>query len=231
MDKNSFVLYMDYKEDFEALTNEQRGILITAIFEYQESGECYIEDPVVNMAFLHIRRQLNKDNEKYKETKKARSEAGQKGMQSRWNSDDEITNDNKKDFVITKNNKTDFVKSEITNITVNDNVNVNDNVINKKESKEKKARFTPPTPEQVKKYCKERGNNVDADTFVDFYASKGWMVGNNPMKDWKAAVRTWEKRKDYGRPKKSGFNEFEQKKLDDELDELEELMLREVNGG
>ena len=49
------------------------------------------------------------------------------------------------------------------------------------------------TVEEVKEYCKERKNSVDADTFVDFYQSKGWLVGKNPMKDWKAAVRTWER--------------------------------------
>lgn len=54
--------------------------------------------------------------------------------------------------------------------------------------------FTPPTPDEVSAYCRERGNAVDADRFCDFYASKGWMIGNQRMKDWRAAVRTWEKR-------------------------------------
>jgi hypothetical protein len=57
-----------------------------------------------------------------------------------------------------------------------------------------KKRFTPPTLEEVKAYCFERNNQVDAEQFIDFYSSKGWMVGKNPMKDWKACVRTWEKR-------------------------------------
>lgn len=54
--------------------------------------------------------------------------------------------------------------------------------------------FTPPTPDEVAAYCRERGNAVDAERFCDFYASKGWMIGNQRMKDWRAAVRTWEKR-------------------------------------
>ena len=53
-------------------------------------------------------------------------------------------------------------------------------------------RFVPPTPDEVSRYCKQRNNSVDAGRFVDFYAAKGWMVGKNKMKDWKAAVRTWE---------------------------------------
>lgn len=49
-----------------------------------------------------------------------------------------------------------------------------------------------PTVEEVTAYCSERGNSVDPQAFVDFYESKGWLVGKSPMKDWKAAVRTWE---------------------------------------
>jgi len=59
---------------------------------------------------------------------------------------------------------------------------------------DKPQRFIPPTAEEVASYCRERNNNVDPQSFIDFYASKGWMIGKNKMKDWKAAVRTWEKR-------------------------------------
>lgn len=62
------------------------------------------------------------------------------------------------------------------------------------EKEQTAKRFTPPTVEEVQAYCQERGNNIDPEQFVDFYASKGWKVGNNSMKDWKACVRTWEKR-------------------------------------
>ena len=59
-----------------------------------------------------------------------------------------------------------------------------------------------PTVEEVRAYCEERGNKVDPETFVDFYESKGWLIGKNPMKDWKAAVRTWE-RSDTSRSRKN----------------------------
>ena len=62
------------------------------------------------------------------------------------------------------------------------------------------ARARRPTVEEVSAYCRERGNRVDAERFVDFYASKGWKVGNQPMKDWKACVRTWERREDKPKP-------------------------------
>ena len=55
-----------------------------------------------------------------------------------------------------------------------------------------KNRFTPPTPAMVQAYCNERANGISGEVFCNFYASKGWKVGAQPMKDWKAAVRTWE---------------------------------------
>jgi len=62
------------------------------------------------------------------------------------------------------------------------------------DSADKPRRFVKPTAEEVEEYCTERGNKVNAQNFVDFYESKGWKVGGSPMKDWKAAVRTWEQR-------------------------------------
>lgn len=63
------------------------------------------------------------------------------------------------------------------------------NVVNKKESK----RFIKPTAEEVEDFCIERKNGVDSEVFFNHYESNGWMVGRNPMKDWKAAVRYWER--------------------------------------
>jgi len=60
------------------------------------------------------------------------------------------------------------------------------------------VQFKPPTIEEVKAYCLERQNNVDENKWHDFYSSKGWMVGKNKMKDWKAAVRTWEHKDNQG---------------------------------
>lgn len=67
---------------------------------------------------------------------------------------------------------------------------------------EKREVFTPPTVEMVAAYCAERSNTVNAQDFVDFYTSKGWFIGKNKMKDWQAAVRTWER----SRNGRTGFN-------------------------
>ena len=74
---------------------------------------------------------------------------------------------------------------------------------------EKSKRFYPPTLDEVKQYCEERKNNIDPMAFIDFYSSKGWMIGKNRMKDWKAAVRTWErKRKEKYQAESSVYDEW-----------------------
>ena len=70
------------------------------------------------------------------------------------------------------------------NIKVNNNITYSNN----------KGRFKKPTINDINDYCKQRNNTIDAETFFDFYESKDWKVGKNKMKNWKACVRTWEKR-------------------------------------
>lgn len=69
----------------------------------------------------------------------------------------------------------------------------------------KVARFVPPTVEEVQAYCAERGNKVDAQRFVDFYTANGWHQGRGkPIKDWRAAVRTWERDDNYNHNNHNG---------------------------
>lgn len=120
MERNSFVLFTEIVEVIKELTNEQKGMLFQAILDYQLGIEPDIEDQMVKIAFIPIKQNLDRNNEKWEKKRIARSEAGKKGMKSRW-SNKAITNDN-------KNNK---AISEITKITVNvndnENVNVNGN--------------------------------------------------------------------------------------------------------
>lgn len=99
-------------------------------------------------------------------------------------------------------NLNETVKSLLSNLNVN--VNDNDNDVSLYESLHESSnessrsktsqRFVAPSVSEVKQYIEEKGYHVDAEQFVDFYDSKGWMVGKNKMKDWKASVRTWEKK-------------------------------------
>ena len=97
-----------------------------------------------------------------------------------------------------------------------------------------KKKFSPPTIKEVSDYCKERNNHIDANTFVDYYTTNGWTQGKGkPIKDWKACIRTWEKRENYGskpsQARKSSFNNFDQRSYD--YDELEKELLNSQPGG
>lgn len=84
-----------------------------------------------------------------------------------------------------------------TNEYPNDNSNAQANDTDKiredKIREDKIKRFVKPSIAEISEYCNERKNNIDAVSFYDFYESKGWKIGNSPMKDWKASVRTWER--------------------------------------
>lgn len=102
------------------------------------------------------------------------------------------------------------------------NNNLNNNKNSNKEDigeEPKRKRFVPPTLEEVKAYCIERKNNVDAQRFIDYYTSNGWLVGKNKMKDWKAAVRTWE-RNGYSTQKAVGANGIAINENKSDLDNL-----------
>lgn len=89
-------------------------------------------------------------------------------------------------------------KNISTMYTTTENIHSNTCIIEEKEEdnnilSKKKKKFTKPTVEEVHDYVLEKGYHVDAETFFNFYESKGWMVGKSPMKNWRAAVATWEK--------------------------------------
>lgn len=87
--------------------------------------------------------------------------------------------------------------------------------LEKEEEKKGKTsgRFTPPSLQEVTAYCNDRNNGIDAEQFINFYESKGWVIGKSKMKCWKAAVRTWEQRRKQDTPK----NEYRNYTDDPEL--------------
>lgn len=68
----------------------------------------------------------------------------------------------------------------------------NNKLLSSPKGEQKTKKFTKPTVEEINTYCRERQNTISAEQFFNFYESKGWRIGSSPMKDWKAAVRTWE---------------------------------------
>jgi hypothetical protein len=147
-----------------------------------------------------------------------KSEKARKNIEARWKREEEKYDCNTNVIQTNYDRNTNELQTKYDRNTIKENKikeYIKENNIKEKEkemSKEKDKeslppksalRFTPPTLQEVKAYCNERNNSVDAKKFVDFYESKGWMVGKNKMKDWKAAVRTWE-REDNKQTQKQG---------------------------
>ena len=175
--KNSFILYTEQKAVIDKLTDEQAGKLIKAIYAH-ETGEEMELDSILDLVITPFLTSLERNTEKYQK----RVETNKKNIAKRWNEDD------------TKNtNGKNGIQNDTNDTNGNDSDSDSDNDSDLKKENIKRKVFTKPTAEEVKAYCAERKNNVDPDKFIDFYESKGWLIGKNPMKDWKACVRTWEK--------------------------------------
>lgn len=167
MTRDSMVFYRSFFEAVEDLPPEDFKQAVTAIMRYALDGTADDVKGVAKSILIMARPQIDKNNKRY--------ENGTRGGRK--------PNDNQT-----------ITKMEPKCISSKPNVNVNDNVNDIKENtlkSVKEKRFAPPTPENVREYCREKGLSVDADRFVDFYESKNWYVGKNKMKDWKAAVRNW----------------------------------------
>lgn len=138
-----------------------------------------------------LQKRMVRDNE----LSEKRSKSGIRGMQSRYQSQKESEEAEEVCY-----NKTD--NKPLTESATNANIyniyneieNENEIVKGKGAGRGKAPYFTPPNLEQVEAYCQERGGIVDAQAFIDHYTSNGWMVGRAKMKDWKAAVRNWERK-------------------------------------
>ena len=171
-------LFVDYLDAIEPLGDAERGRLFTSLLEYARTGEAPQLGGNERFLFPMMRAQIDRDNAAMTGLSEARSKAGKIGAEAK-----------QANAGFAKQNK------QMPNLPSKSSY---DKDKDKDESIMRARRFTPPTLDDVLAYVRERGSDVDPQRFLDFYASKGWMVGKNPMKDWKAAVRTWEKREDTG---------------------------------
>lgn len=226
MTRDSLILHFEYIDD-EEMTPEEIGQLTLAMIRYSKDGsEPKFTDRALRFMWKAVKARLDADTEAYEERCRVNRENGMKGGRPRIRTDAEETErfsekptETERFFEKPKKPDTDIDNDIDTDIKEKDTP--------KGVSKEKAPkRFSAPSLEEVREYCLERGNNVDPERFCDFYDSVGWKVGNKPMKDWKAAVRTWERREE---PKaRSGttnnFKNFEERKTN--LDLLEEQYFR-----
>jgi len=91
----------------------------------------------------------------------------------------------------------------------------------------KSTRFKPPTVQEVRAYCTERKNRIDAEQFVDYYQSKGWLVGKTPMKDWKAAARNWARNQHNSQPHPEDVREKQKEEQAAEAQRMAEVLRKQ----
>lgn len=172
--QETLVLFPEVLQITRKFTDAQFGTLIRAVFSYRFGGEEYSgDDMAIDVAFQAIANQVDRLKE-YSEIN-AKNAAGSESKQGGAECSE------------MQENHPPILSNPIQSDPVEDTG---------AQSAKPPAhtRFSPPSVQEIEDYCTEKGFLLDAERFVDYYASIGWMVGKNPMKDWRAAVRTWVKK-------------------------------------
>ena len=182
MAMTGFICHDDYYDRLKRLTNEEVGSLFRQLMLYHAKRYDEMTDFVdgEGIAFDFIANDIDRAEEKYNAICETNRNNGSKGGRPRKQQEPTETEQNPEKPTETEQNpEKPYIKDK-----------------NKDKEKEKNSnkRFTPPSLQEVTAYCLERGNGINPQAFIDFYSSKGWKVGNQPMKDWRACVRTWEQR-------------------------------------
>ena len=174
-------VYFDFEVKAKELNEPEKGSLLLAMLRYAKDGT--EPDMIGNERFLFpvFKAQIDGDIKTY-ETKVTN---GAKGGRPVIYQKPEKTENNLIEPKETENNRTEPNETETAK--------KEERRKKKEDKRESIGRFTPPTLEQVTEYCLERNKGVDPVRWFNYYTANGWRVGKNPMKDWKAAVRTWEK--------------------------------------
>lgn len=188
------MIYHDILPAVESLSREAAGELFVAILRYGKYGEIpdFSQSEGLNVAWNFVRPRIDRDKDRYAE-RILRNTYGLYKRESNRRGEEPLSFESwyQKIYLPTLEPGTVLPLSDApAEDTQKDTFS---------EGQGRRNQFTPPTVEEVQAYCEERRNGVDPEAFVDFYSSKGWKVGNQKMKDWKAAVRTWERRGDTGR--------------------------------
>jgi hypothetical protein len=182
-DKKSFVLYCDIIHTIEQLTDEQAGHLFKHVLYYVNDLNPDTDNVITKIAFEPIKQQLKRDLVRYEKIRERNSLSAR----MRWDA-----------------NACERMPNDAKNAD-NDNDNDNDINIVLEQKAKKPKRFTKPPVDDVRQYMAELNMNDMSQRFVDYYESNGWKVGKNPMKDWKAAVRTWKQQNNDKQPKQESL--------------------------
>lgn len=180
-------LYYSYRRKLEKLSDQELGRLVRALLQYGETGEAEQLAGRESIAFDFIADDIERARAAYNE----RCAKNRRNIQKRY-ADDSEPGTTVYDGIPSYTNEYESyqTKDKTKGKDKDKSLPSNDG----KGNISRATRFVPPTVDEVREYCGESGKNVDAERFVDFYASKGWMVGKARMKDWRAAVRNWASR-------------------------------------
>ena len=170
-------VFVDWLDAIEPLGDAERGRLFTSLLEYARTGAVPQLNGNERFIFPMMRAQVARDI--------AQMEATSENRGKRKKANEDLSNLSDKSNLSGKRTQ-EKDKDE-------DEDKDKDKDEDKEGSPPTPSQFIPPNVIEVRAYCNERKNHVDPQRFVDFYTSKGWMVGKTKMKDWRAAVRTWEK--------------------------------------
>lgn len=219
MAKEYICLYHSYRDAIQALDDAERGRLLTAMLEYTLTGDAGNLRGNERFVFPLIKSQIDRDNGKYARQCERNAANGKNGGRPRNPKNpvgfSETEKSQDKGEYEGKGKDKDEYKGEYQGEEEYQDKDENKNKEEEKregegECKEKEKEkapgtpegvrrahhFHPPTLSQVRDYVYERNSPVDPQGFLDFYQAKGWMVGNTPMQDWKAALRnaeSWER--------------------------------------
>jgi hypothetical protein len=188
MARNYAALPYDYLEEMEALNDAEFGRLTRALLVYSMTGEQLALCGNERFYAKRVMAQEDRFKASYDDISTTRREAGKAGAAARWQNGKRIFANGKNGKAIVANGKNGNTETNTETKT-----NTNTQLSNDSKGDIRAKRFTPPTLAEVQSYVAERHSPVDPQEFIDFYESKGWMVGKAPMKNWKAACRNAEK--------------------------------------
>jgi len=203
MDKVSFLMYLDYEEQFNLLTDEQLGQLMRAIIKYEKTKEIPQLDAELKMAFSFIKTQLDRDREKYQAKCEKNRENAKKGGRP------------KKQMVILEVEKPNGFGENQMEAKKADKEDEEDKDIEEDiKRKSKRKTFTPPTLDEIKIYIAEKKLKVNAQDFYDYFTEGNWIdAKGNAVKSWKQKILTWNNYK--APPKEDKKSNFKERKYND----------------
>lgn len=183
-------VYFDNEAALRTLSDEDRGRLLLALLDHAQGREIPELSPAARIAFLLMASGIDRHAKRYT----ANVANGRKGGAPRGNQNACKTTEKQPNSTEEQAKTSEKQPTKTKTKTKDNDKNIKTTTKDKESIIAATRRFSPPAVEEIQAYCKERGNEVDPQRFFDFYESKGWRIGNQPMKDWKAAVRTWERR-------------------------------------